>query len=174
MHQNKTSLIKRSVVVTSQNTLKSKSLRRIAKKCKHKRHKRMASSIVSCTKASRCYLSFQPALTKRLCLRKVPGGGTAKVLIRSQACVLSLISRSRLKADDPMGLVQSMRIGMHSKRVSLKEHQSCPCFKQLAILSLSRKSRIWQDKDVIAEEAYAAYKSFVKQKFTDEMTALHS
>ena len=26
----------------------------------------------------------------------------------------------------------------------------------------------------IAEEAYAAYKSFVKQKFTDEMTALHS
>ena len=150
MHQNKTSLITRSVVVTSQNTLKSKSsmihfylikfLRRIAKKCKHKR---MASSIVSCTKASRCYLSFQPALTKRLCLRRVPGGGTAKVLIRSQACVLSLISRSRLKADNPMGLGQSMRTGMHSNRVSLKEHQSCPCFKQLAILSLSRKSRIW-------------------------------
>ena len=140
MHQNKTSLITRSVVVTSQNTLKSKFLRRIAKKCKHKR---MASSIVSCTKASRCYLSFQPALTKRLYLRRVPGGGTAKVLIRSQACVLSLISRSRLKADNPMGLGQSMRTGMHSNRVSLKEHQSCPCFKQLAILSLSRKSRIW-------------------------------
>lgn len=30
------------------------------------------------------------------------------------------------------------------------------------------------DKKPIIEEAYAAYKSFVKQKFTDEMTALHS